>query len=181
MLHDYLTLIWVFFKIGLFSFGGGLAMVPLFIIEFEKQGWMNSHEFLNVLSLAQVTPGAIAMNSATYVGNKVQGVGGGIIATLSLASPSIIVMLVLSKVLARVKNHPIKEAIFNGLKPVTVALILYAGFQIAETTFFKGEGFSIEWKPIVICLAIAVIQHFYTKLNPIFLIILSAIVGMILL
>ncbi|MGS2740574.1 chromate transporter [Sinomicrobium sp. M5D2P17] len=181
VIKDMLLLIWVFFKIGLFSFGGGLTMVPLFIVEFEKHGWMTSDEFMDVLSLAQMTPGAIAMNSATYVGNSVAGVAGGIVATTALATPSVIIMLLLSRFLMKVKQHPVKAAVFKTLKPVTIALILFAGLQISEKTFF-GENFtSIQWKAIVIGLLIAVIQYRFKKMNPVFLIVLSCITGIIIL
>ncbi|MGS2763202.1 chromate transporter [Sinomicrobium sp. M5D2P9] len=181
MIEDILLLIWVFFKIGLFSFGGGLTMVPLFIVEFEKHNWMTSDQFMDVLSLAQMTPGAIAMNSATYVGNDVAGVTGGIIATTALAAPSVIIMLLLSTFLAKIKQHPVKEAVFKTLKPVTIALILFAGIQIGENTFFGEDFISIRWKAVVIGLLIAVIQYRFKKMNPVFLIILSCITGMVIL
>ncbi|SFW67217.1 chromate transporter [Sinomicrobium oceani] len=181
MIMDLLTLIWVFFKIGLFSFGGGLTMVPLFIIEFEKHGWMTSDRFMDVLSLAQMTPGAIAMNSATYVGNSVAGVTGGVVATGALAAPSVIIMLLMSRFLMKVKEHPIKEAVFGSLKPVTIALIMFAGLQIGENTFFGDTFTNIRWKVIGIALFIAVCQYGLKKINPIFLIVLSAIAGVLVL
>ncbi len=181
MVRDLLLLIGVFFKIGLFSFGGGLTMVPLFITEFEKQGWMSSDRFMDVLSLAQMTPGAIAMNSATYVGNSVAGIPGGIAATGALAAPSVIIMLFLSRFLMKVKQHPVKDAVFRTLKPVTIALILFAGLQISEKTFFAESFTSIQWRAIAIGLLIAVIQYRFKKMNPVFLIVLSCITGIIIL
>ncbi|WP_417886742.1 chromate transporter [Zunongwangia sp.] len=178
-MKNIITLIWIFFKIGLFSFGGGLAMVPLFIVEFEKHGWMSSNQFMDVLSLAQMTPGAIAMNSATYVGNSVAGIPGGIAATLALASPSVIIMLLLSRFLMKFKNHPLKEGIFSGLKPVTMALIFFAGLQIAQNTFIQNNIANIHWKVIFLGIGIAAIQFKMKKLNPIFLIIISGIAGIL--
>ncbi|TRZ41584.1 chromate transporter [Robertkochia solimangrovi] len=180
MLSNLWKLFLVFFKIGLFSFGGGLAMVPLFITEFEKHGWMTRHEFFNVLSLAQMTPGAIAMNSSTYVGNHVAGVIGGIIATFSLAAPSVIIMLFMSRFLIKVKHHPAKIAIFKGLNPATIGLIAYAGIQIAHTTFFKNDYSVIHWKALVIFAAIFILQFMIKKVNPIFMIILAAGAGILL-
>ncbi|MDW7693108.1 chromate transporter [Flammeovirgaceae bacterium SG7u.111] len=180
-MKDLFELVKVFFKIGLFSFGGGLAMVPLFIVEFEAQGWMTSDEFFDVLSLAQMTPGAIAMNSATFVGNSVAGVLGGITATSALAAPSVIIMLLLSKFLQRVKNNKFKEALFKGLKPVTVALILFAGWQIANTTYFEGGDYSlVNWKAIGLSIAVGGALLYFKKVNPIFLILASGVIGVIL-
>ncbi|MBC9797609.1 chromate transporter [Sinomicrobium weinanense] len=158
---------------------GGLAMVPLFIVEFEKHGWMTGERFMDVLSLAQMTPGAIAMNSATYVGNSVAGVPGGILATGALAAPSVIIMLVLSNFLMKARDHPVKKAVFKGLKPVTIALILFAGLQIAEKTFFGDNFTSIRWKVIVVGIVAGFIQYKVKKINPVFLIVFSGIAGIL--
>lgn len=174
-----LDLVQVFFKIGLFSFGGGLAMVPLFIVEFEKQGWMTSDEFFNILSLAQMTPGAIAMNSATYVGNDVYGVLGGVIATTALAAPSVIVMLILSQFLRRMKDNPVKKAFFFCIKPVTIALILFAGWSIAQKTFFVSGFSHVNWKGILLCAACVAVLFLVKKVHPIILILGSALIGIL--
>ncbi len=169
-----------FFKIGLFSFGGGLAMVPLILTELEKHGWMNSDAFFDLFSMAQMTPGAIAMNTATYIGTSVAGIPGGLIATSFLAAPSIIVMLLLSGFLRRIKENKVKDAIFAGLKPITIALILFAGWQIAEKTFFQNQFETINWKGIILCLACGTISFSIKKVHPILLIVLAGMAGVFL-
>lgn len=164
----------MYFKIGLFNFGGGLASIPLLQRELEKNGFMQYDEFFNVLSISQMTPGAIAMNTATFVGNKVAGIPGAIVATLSLALPSIIVILILSRVLKQLEENIYKKAIFFVLKSLTTALILYAGYMIAKATWIIENN--IEIKTIVISIVMFSIAY-KKKINPVILIISSGVLG----
>jgi len=164
----------MYFKIGLFNFGGGLASIPLLQRELEKNGFMGYDEFFNVLSISQMTPGAIAMNTATFVGNKVAGIPGAIVATVALALPSIIVILILSKILQQLKENIYKRAIFFILKSLTTALILYAGYMIAQATWILEN--KIEIKTIIISILMFGIAY-KKKINPIILIISSGILG----
>ncbi len=168
-----------FLKIGLFNFGGGMAMLPLILKELEKHQWMDHDSFFNFFSLAQVTPGAIAMNTASYVGVSIAGIPGAILATFALAAPSIIIMVVLTGFLSRIKNNPIKEAIFTGLKAVTVALILFAGYQIAAGTFVDKESAALSFKAIGLSICCLVVIFRFKKVHPIMLIVLSAIIGVV--
>lgn len=186
---EYLELFFVFCKIGFFSFGGGLAMIPLFVVEFQKQGWMTADQFFDVLSLAQMTPGAIAVNSATFVGNdvgmKVGGrlgaIIGGVFATTGLATPSVVCIVVLSNILRKLKQNKYKQAFFFGVKPVTIALILYAGWKIAESTFFTENFKIIHWNSILLFIVCAIILKFFEKkIHPIALIAVSALIGVFL-
>lgn len=164
----------MYFKIGLFNFGGGLASIPLLQRELEKNGFMQYDEFFNVLSISQMTPGAIAMNTATFVGNKVAGIPGAIVATLSLALPSIIVILILSRVLKQLEENIYKKAIFFVLKSLTTALILYAGYMIARATWIIENN--IEIKTIIISIVMFSIAY-KKKINPVILIISSGVLG----
>ncbi len=166
-----------FFKIGLFNFGGGLAMIPLILEELERNNWMSQEAFFNFFSLSQMTPGAIAMNTATYVGGSVAGVPGSIVATLSLAAPSIIIMLMLSRFLRMVKESKIKDAIFAGLKPVTVALILYAGIMVIRETHISADFSTINLPAIILSLVCLAALIFMKKLHPILLLLLSGAAG----
>ncbi len=169
-----LKLFIMYFKIGLFNFGGGLASVPLLQNELEKNGFMGYDEFFNVLSISQMTPGAIAMNTATFVGNRVAGIPGAIVATLALALPSIIVILILAKFLQRLEENVYKKAIFFVLKSLTAALILYAGYMIASATWIMEN--KIEPKTIIISILMFGIAY-KKKINPIILIISSGVLG----
>jgi len=171
-------LFFMYFKIGLFNFGGGLASIPLLQRELEKNGFMTYNEFFDVLSISQMTPGAIAMNTATFVGNKVAGLPGAIVATLALALPSIIVMLILSKLLHQLEDNLYKKSIFFILKSLTAGLILYAGYMIAKATWVLNGN--IEIKTIIISLLVFGIAY-KKKINPVILIISSGFIGYVIL
>ncbi|MCK5780899.1 MAG: chromate transporter [Psychrilyobacter sp.] len=168
----------MYFKIGLFNFGGGLASIPLLQRELEKNGFMSYNEFFDVLSISQMTPGAIAMNTATFVGNKVAGLPGAIVATFALALPSIIVMLILVKILKKLEDNLYKKSIFFILKSLTAGLILYAGYMIAKVTWIV-EG-RIEMKTISISIIVFLIAY-KKKINPVILIVSSGFIGYIIL
>jgi chromate transporter len=174
----YFTLYFTFFKIGLFTFGGGLAMLPLIQEELLARNWMTIPEFLDLVSVAQMTPGAIGVNSATYVGNKLCGFLGGIVATAGLITPSIIIILILSAILIKLKGNLYKDAFFFGIKPVTIGLIGYAGYIIAKDTYFIKNEISIG--AISISILAFILLHKY-KINPVYIIFLSAFTGVILL
>lgn len=179
MFADLYRLAVSFFKIGLFNFGGGLAMIPLILEELERNGWMNQEEFFNFFSLSQMTPGAIAMNTASYIGGSVAGVTGSVVATTSLAAPSVIVMLIIARFLRKVKESDIKEAIFSGLKPVTVALILYAGIMVIRETHFEEVFYNVNWMAVLLSLVCLSVIIWVKKVHPILLLVLSGLVGLI--
>ncbi|WP_066212850.1 chromate transporter [Flammeovirga sp. MY04] len=187
-LKVYIDLYFTFLKIGFFSFGGGLAMVPLFVVEFQKNGWMEPEQFYNVLSLAQMTPGAIAVNSATFVGNeagmvvggRLGALIGGLFATAGLATPSVVCIVALSEILRKMKQNKWKQAFFFGIKPVTIALIFFAGWKIAESTFFGDSFTDIHYASIVLFVIVGIVLKFFDKkVHPIALIALSALVGIV--
>jgi chromate transporter len=164
----------MYFKIGLFNFGGGLASIPLLQRELEKNEFISYNEFFDILSISQMTPGAIAMNTATFVGNKVAGVVGAIVATFALALPSIIVILILSHFLKQLEDNLYKKSIFFILKSITTALILYAGYMIARATWISNS--KLEVFPIFISILMFFIGN-KKKINPIYLIISSGFLG----
>lgn len=103
-----------FFKTGLFAVGGGLATLPFLYEMSEKTGWFTEQDILNLIAISESTPGAIGINMATYAGYITEGVVGGIMATLALACPSIIVIILISKFLDRFKDSPVVQGIFQG-------------------------------------------------------------------
>ena len=114
-----------FFKIGLFSFGGGFAMIPLIQREvIEKNGWIDEKDFLDILVLAQSTPGPIAVNTAVFVGYKTAGTMGAISATLGTVLPSFIVILLLALFFVEVRENRYVDAAFRAMRPAVVALIV---------------------------------------------------------
>lgn len=174
----YLTLIYVFFKIGLFSFGGGLAMLPLMERELVSRAWLNSHEFYNIVALAQATPGAIGTSMATYVGQKVGGVFGSMLATFCLDLPSYILIVFLYAVLLKFKDHPIKVSLFNGVKAASVALIFFACYSIGDKIYIINNKIN----PLVILVSIVTFLLLkYKKIHPIFILLTAGIIGTIIL
>lgn len=162
-----------FFKIGLFSFGGGYAMLPLIqeeVVTINK--WLTANEFIDIVAISQVTPGPIAINSATYVGYKASGILGSISATLGVSLPSIIIMLIISKFFLAFKNNDYMEKAFKGLRPCTVGLIAAAAILVANSAF-------IDYKSVLIFLGAFIASYKY-KLDPILLTCISAILGIIL-
>ena len=174
----YLQLLYVFFFIGLFSFGGGLAMLPLIKEAVIAHNWLSNQEFLDIISISQVTPGPIAINTATFVGNKVGGVFGAIVATAGVSLPSLIVIIIVAEIYNRLKDNEYKNAFFRGVKPVTVALIAYAGYLIGQPTF-TTSNISDNIKAIII-FGITFIAMKKININPVAILIGSGILGALL-
>lgn len=168
----YLQLFWVYLKIGLFSFGGGYAMLSF--VEFEvvrKHAWMKPAEFADIVAISQMTPGPIGLNTATYVGYTVTGtVLGSAVATLAVCLPSFVLMILICRFLARYRNNYWVEAALSGLKPVTVGLIGAAAVAMMNTSTF------IDTASVLISITAFIISW---KLNwhPIIVLILAGVAG----
>ncbi|MDO5037546.1 MAG: chromate transporter [Tissierellia bacterium] len=138
MLGIYFELYLVFFIIGATAFGGGYAVLPLiqqYVV--EERAWMNMTEFVDLVSISQMTPGPIAINSATFVGNKIGGIGGSIVATLGCISPQMILMLVLGYFLfVRKRKFLFLNKMLMALRPGVVGLIFIAALSMAKSSLF---------------------------------------------
>lgn len=176
----YLLLFWEFFVIGALSFGGGYAVLPLIEQNIvEKQAWISATEFVDLLTISEMTPGPIAINASTYAGNRVAGIPGGVVATLGVITPSLIIVLLLAYLYKRYQEMPIIQRLINGLRPAIVALIASAGMTILLTAFFGTESVSLNnlnWMAVSI---FTVSLYFIEKFNadPIRIIILTGIFG----
>lgn len=162
-----------FFKIGAFSFGGGYAMLPLIeeeIIQVNK--WLTSTEFIDIIAISEMTPGPIAINSATFLGYKVGGIPGSIIATIGVVLPSFIVMSFIFHFITKFKDSKYVDWIFKGIRPVVLGLIASAAVTVAKSTF-------IDIKSILIAIFLFYVVTF-KKLNPIIGIILAGVLGVLL-
>jgi chromate transporter len=132
--------LWItFLKIGLFSFGGGYAMIPMIEKEIEGNGWLSAAEFFDIIAIAEMTPGPIAVNSATFVGYRAAGVLGGLVATLGVSIPSLVLILIISRYFFKFQNHPLNTVMFYGIRPVIAGLITTAAVFVSETAIFKEE------------------------------------------
>lgn len=176
----FINLFIAFFRIGLFSFGGGLAMIPMYLAEIEKHGWMTRGEFMDIVAVSQMTPGPIAVNMATYVGSSVAGWPGAIVTTSALALPSVLVILALTTVLNRLKNNPWKDAFFFGIKSAAMALIFFAGWLIASDTLavsMAENQWSMVAKGLLIAGGCYLSRTWFSKLEPVLLILASGLIG----
>ena len=169
-----------FFRIGLFSFGGGLAMMPMYLAETQAHGWLSHSEFMDIVSVSQMTPGPIAINMATYVGSHVAGWPGAIVATTAIALPSVLVILALTTLLTRLKNNPWKDAFFFGIKSAAMALIFYAGYLLISDTL-QATLNNHNGKDLVMGLIIAaacwLMRVYQPKCQPVLLIAASGLIG----
>ena len=179
----YLQLFYTFFKIGLFGFGGGYAMLSMIQGEVvTRYGWLTSQEFTDIVAISQMTPGPIGINSATYVGFTATGsVWGSIIATLAVVLPSFILMLAISKFFLKYQKHPVVEAVFNGLRPAVVGLLASAALVLMNAENFSSPKEDM-YSFIISCLIflIAFIGTRKYKINPILMIVVCGIAGLIL-
>ena len=162
----------VFFKIGLFTIGGGYAMLPIIQKEVvETKGWMSDEEFLDAVSLTNSLPGPLAINEATFVGYRVCSVKGALSAVLRAASPSVIIILIVAMVFNNITEYPVVQYVFDGIRPAVVALILYAVIKLAKSAKIT------EYFNWLIALA-AVIAIAVFGLHPIIVIVAAALYGL---
>lgn len=126
-----IRLFYEFFKAGLFAIGGGLATLPFLQEIGQSTGWFSSRDLMDLIAISESTPGAIGINAATYAGFHAYGMLGGIVATLGLVAPSIIVIILVSKVLDKFKENRTVQNVFYGLRPASTGLIAAAGFSVA--------------------------------------------------
>ncbi|HYE83762.1 MAG TPA: chromate transporter [Clostridia bacterium] len=188
----YLKLLFTFMKIGLFSFGGGYAMIPLIQKEIESNGWLTSAEFVDIIAISEMTPGPIAVNTATFVGYRTAGLVGGLAATAGVAIPSLVLILLVSKFFFGFRKHPLNTLVFYGIRPVIAGLIVTAAVFVAETAILRQEapiiaigqlvnnpGTIINFGSIAILTA-TLIEIVKFRLHPIMAIMLSGFMGVML-
>lgn len=174
----YIKIIWAYLKIGLFGFGGGYAMLSLIQREIVDSGWITSQMFTDIVAISQMTPGPIGINSATYIGYALTGsIFGSVLATATVVAPPFVLILYTGHFIRRHKDSPILKSIFRGLRPVVVGLIASAALLLMNTENF-GNNSDMLLKTVPICIGSFLIVYF-TKIHPIFVIILSAIVGLL--
>lgn len=161
-----------FFKIGAFTFGGGFAMIPIIQQEVvDKNNWIKEEEFIDTISIAQSSPGPIAVNSSIFVGYKIKGFLGAVVAALGTVLPSFITILLIARFFYQFRDNTIISKIFQGIRPAVVALIFSAVYRLIYKSQFTYLG-------IGIALATALIIVFL-NINPIFMVILGALVSIV--
>ena len=176
----YLQLFCSFLQIGLFSFGGGYASLPLIedqVTNFHH--WMTVPEFTDLITISQMTPGPIAVNSATFVGIRIAGIPGAVAATAGCVLPSCIIIFILAGLYLRYRNGSLLNSALTALRPAVVALIASAGLSVLLTAFFRNEQeltlSSIQWEMVFISILCFFLLR-KTKVSPVAVMLLAGVI-----
>jgi|LGOV01.1.fsa_nt_gb chromate transporter len=181
----YLELFITFFKIGLFTIGGGYAMIPLIQQEVIQNGWLNMTQLIDFIGIAEATPGAFAVNIATFVGIETGGFGGGCVATLAVILPSFIIILLIAKIFTNFQYNKWVQGALYGMRPVVVGLISSAVFVLMSIGFINTEvtitGIDVFFQVLnykeILIFGICSFFYFKFKWHPIKLILTAAGLG----
>ena len=187
----FLQLFYTFFKIGLFGFGGGYAMLSMIQGEVvTRHGWISAQEFTDIVAISQMTPGPIGINSATFVGystlidagyTPAMAVLGSATATFAVILPSFILLLIISRYFLKFQKHPVVMAVFSGLRPAVVGLLAAAALLLMNSENFSSPTNDMR-SFIISCLIFLVVfiaTHRF-KISPILMIVLSGVAGLLL-
>ncbi len=175
-----LTLYLSFFQVGLFAFGGGLAALPLIREQtVVLHAWLDLAAFSDLVTIAEMTPGPIALNAATFVGMRVQGIMGAVAATLGCVTPSLIIVLILARLYKAWRDRPGFQGVLSGLRPAVVALIASAGLSILILALFGGHGIVPEKLDLIalFCFSFALFVLRKWKPSPILVIFGAGLLG----
>lgn len=183
-----LYLYFIFFKIGLFTIGGGLAALPLLQSEALSRGWFSSSRFFHMVAISESTPGPIGVNMATYVGLEQAGIAGSLAATLGLVSPSLIIIIVVARYFLHFNEKPLVQSALSGLRPAVTGLIATAAYNVLTVAVIPVEAFRESGRYSDLFDPMSLLIFFLTgasflrwKAHPIVYIAASALAGMILL
>lgn len=184
----YLQLFYEFFIIGLFTFGGGYAMIPLIQDVVVKNEWLTIEEFYNFIGICESTPGPIAVNMSTYVGFTQGGILGSVCATFGVVLPSFIIILLIAAVLNKLTSNKYFKNFIKGVRPVIVSLILFAGIKLLikcigidiHTLEVSFSYLSLIILGLIIGIYLLITKVFKKKLSAIYIILISAVFGIIL-
>lgn len=183
----YLLLFINFFKTGLFSIGGGLATLPFLYEMSNRTHWFSTSDIADMIAISESTPGAIGINMSTYAGFKTAGYPGGVLATVALATPSLIIILIISGFLQKFKESRHVQNALYGLRPASIAMITAAGLNVARVALINLDAFQAShnpadlflWKSILLGIIIFGGQKLFPKIHPVAFIVFSAVVGVV--
>ncbi|MBD5390878.1 chromate transporter [bacterium] len=181
----YLQLFFEFFKIGLFTFGGGYAMIPLIKETVLTHGWLTESQFMDFIGVCESTPGPIAINMATFVGASQASIGGAAVATLGVVLPSFIIILLVASILKRFIKNKFVDRALTGIKAVVIGLILSTGIiSLLECIGYENlQTFNVSFASIIIFCILVAVYFLYLKiakkkLNAILIIVIAALLGL---
>ncbi|NLL43966.1 MAG: chromate transporter [Firmicutes bacterium] len=174
----FLQLFSSFFKIGLFTIGGGYAMLALIRQEIVRHGWLSPQEFVDIVGIAEMTPGPIAVNAATFVGFRTAGFWGALTATAAVALPSLISVIIVSYVWEKYKSSTTVQNMFSGIRPIVVGLVGAAALMVGTATFAVLDSVShVFWTILLAGLTFYGVA--FKKWDPIKLILATALAGLL--
>jgi len=166
------SLFWEFFKIGLFTFGGGYAMIPLIEKEIVlKNSWITMKQFTELLAVSEMTPGPFAVNSATFVGYRVAKFWGAFASTLGVILPSFLIILLVASVFFSFQDNHYVQAAFRGIRPAVLGLIILAAMTVAKVSILNYGSLLI--------LILVIVGIWFFKIHPILALLISAFIGII--
>ena len=186
-LATFLLMCWEFFKTGLFAVGGGLATLPFLNAMSVKYGWFTVEDLSTMIAVSESTPGPIGINMATYVGNTMFGFVGGVAATLSLVTPAILVVCIISRMLEQFRDSKAVKGVFAGLRPAVVGFIIAAALSIYQTALLQPEAFQasgavldlFRWKAVLLFAVLLAFYKWKSDLHPIVIILIAAVCGVV--
>lgn len=177
MITTLLQLVWSYLKIGFFGFGGGYAMLSLIHSEVVvRNEWLTNGEFSDIIAISQMTPGPIALNSATYIGYEVAGVLGSVVATTAVCIPALTLMMLLTRFFLKLHNNRYVQSVVLTMRPVVVGMIMSAALLLIFPHSDDGRSFIDGWSWLIFALALLGSAK---KINPILIIVVSGIAGVV--
>lgn len=177
MIATLLQLVWSYLKIGFFGFGGGYAMLSLIHSEVVvRNEWLTNGEFSDIIAISQMTPGPIALNSATYIGYEVAGVLGSVVATTAVCIPALTLMMLLTRFFLKLHNNRYVQCVVLAMRPVVVGMIMSAALLLIFPHSDDGRSFIDGWSWLIFALALLGSAK---KINPILIIVVSGIAGVV--
>ncbi len=181
-MNDLILLCFEFLKTGLFAIGGGLATLP-FLVQMSNAHphWFTLEQLADMIAISESTPGAIGINMSTYVGYSTYGVLGGILASLSLTLPSIIIIIIIAKLMNKFNDNPYIQNSLKGLRPAVTGLIAGAGFTVLKLCVFDNVNMTIKILPTLLLILFFILTQlkFTKKIHPILFIVAGAILGIV--
>lgn len=177
MILTLLQLFVSYLKIGFFGFGGGYAMLSLIHSEVvTHNGWLTNGEFSDIVAISQMTPGPIALNSATYIGYEVAGIWGSIVATTAVCLPALTIMMLITRFFLRLHDNLYVKGVVKGMKPVVIGMIIAAALLLIFPHSDQGRSFIDGWSWLLFFVTLIASVR---KVNPILLILLSGVAGIL--
>jgi chromate transporter len=176
----FLQMFLVFFRIGLFTIGGGYAILPMIQKEVVQRNWLTNQEYADILAISEVTPGPFSVNAATFVGFRLAGFPGALVATLSLTLPSFLIILLLGRLLARWRDDPRVQRVFGGVRPAVTGTIAAAALILARSIMLPAgtQIPGLDWRAVLIAIGGTVLL--LCKTHPILMLVLAGFAGWLL-